>query len=445
MQNISTAKAPPRLLTFPIAKWSIFSVLIVTYILVYFHRMAPGVVSEYLMAAFQSTGTELGTLSAIYFFVYACMQIPSGVIADTLGTRSSVIGGNLVAGIGSIVFGMAGSFAVACVGRFLVGLGVSVVFISIMKSNSVWFPARVFGFMSGLTLLIGNLGSVLAAAPLSALLTFFAWRTVFVGIGFLSLTLAVLGFFIVKNRPEDLGFPAPNVHAETQSGALAGNWLQNLASVVSVLRLWPGFWVQFGMIGGLYSFMGLWGIPYLRDVHGLDRSYAASHMTTMLLAFAVGALFFGWFSDRIGRRKPILIGCVLGYTLSWIILMYVPWSPGVSGLMLFGFMGFAGSGFVLTFAAAKEIIHPNLSGMAVSVVNTGCFIGTALMQPLFGYIADLTWDGTMVNGLRIYSPTDYYHGFILMLIFAVIAVAGSFRLRETYCRNISVQIEVRSE
>jgi len=128
MQNISSAKAQPRLLTFPIAKWSIFSVLIVTYILVYFHRMAPGVVSEYLMAAFQSTGTELGTLSAIYFFVYACMQIPSGVIADTLGTRTSVIGGNLVAGIGSIVFGMAGSFAVACVGRFLVGLGVSVVF-----------------------------------------------------------------------------------------------------------------------------------------------------------------------------------------------------------------------------------------------------------------------------------------------------------------------------
>lgn len=440
MQNISSAKAPPRLLTFPIAKWSIFSVLIVTYILVYFHRMAPGVVSEYLMAAFQSTGTELGTLSAIYFFVYACMQIPSGVIADTLGTRSSIIGGNLVAGIGSIVFGLAGSFAVACVGRFLVGLGVSVVFISIMKSNSVWFPARVFGFMSGLTLLIGNLGSVLAAAPLSALLTFFAWRTVFVGIGFLSLTLAVLGFFIVKNRPEDLGFPAPNHHAETQSGALAGNWLQNLGSVVSVLRLWPGFWVQFGMIGGLYSFMGLWGIPYLRDVHGLDRSSAASHMTTMLLAFAVGALFFGWFSDRIGRRKPILIGCVLGYTLSWLILMYVPWSPGVGGLMLFGFMGFAGSGFVLTFAAAKEIIHPNLSGMAVSVVNTGCFIGTALMQPLFGYIADLTWDGTMVNGLRIYSPADYYHGFILMLVFAAIAVAGSFRLRETYCRNISTTI-----
>ncbi len=439
MQDIAPTKTESGLLTFSIAKWSIFSILILTYILVYFHRMAPGVVSEYLMGAFKISGTQLGTLSAIYFFVYACMQIPSGVIADTLGIRISIVSGNLVAGVGSIVFGMAGSFEMACVGRFLVGLGVSVVFISIMKSNSIWFSARVFGVMSGLTLLIGNLGSVLAAGPLAALLTIFAWRTVFIGIGILSLILAILGFLFVRNRPEELGFVAPNTHEETQSGALDTNWLKNLGSVVSILRLWPGFWVQFGMIGGLYSFMGLWGVPYLRDVHGLDRAYAANHMTTMLLCFAVGALFFGWFSDRIGRRKPILITCVLGYTCSWLVLIYAPWAPGVSGFFLFGVMGFAGSGFVLTFAAAKEIIHPNLSGMAVSVVNTGCFIGTALMQPLFGYIADLSWDGTIENGIRIYSQTDYYHGFIVMLIFAAIAVIGSFRLRETYCQNISAK------
>lgn len=145
--------------------------------------MAPGVVSEYLMGAFQTSGSELGALSKIYFFVCAFMQVPSGVIADTFGTRMSVINGNLVAGTGSIVFGLSGSFAMACLGRFLVGLGVSVVFVSIMKSNSVWFYERVFAFMSGITLLVGNLGSVLAAGPLAALLTTFAWRNVFMGIG----------------------------------------------------------------------------------------------------------------------------------------------------------------------------------------------------------------------------------------------------------------------
>lgn len=80
-----------RDMKFETARWAIFLVLILTDILVYFHRMAPGVVSEYLMADFQDTGARLGTMSALYFMVYAVMQLPTGVPADTLGTRTSII------------------------------------------------------------------------------------------------------------------------------------------------------------------------------------------------------------------------------------------------------------------------------------------------------------------------------------------------------------------
>ncbi len=428
-----------REMKFEVARWSIFAILILTYILVYFHRMAPGVVSEYLMADFRTTGTRLGTLSAIYFFVYAAMQLPSGVLADTLGSRASIIAGNLAAGLGSILFGLAPSFEMACVGRFLVGLGVSVVFISIMKNNAVWFPARVFGVMSGLTLFIGNLGSVTAAGPLSALLSIFAWRSIFIDIGLFSLLLAVAAFFIVRNRPEDIGFTAPNPRlAVGTDPATRAGWLGNLWNVIKVLRVWPGFVVQFGIIGGLYSFMGLWAVPYLRDVHGLSRTESAHYLTVMLLSFAVGALCFGWFSDRIRRRKPVLVGGMALYTISWLLLVFTDWAPGFSGRLLFAMMGFAGASFVITFACAKEVIHPELSGMAVSVVNTGCFIGTALMQPLFGWVADRTWDGTMQGAIRVYSSGDYHNGFLLMLVFTVVGFLATLAVTETHCRNIAV-------
>lgn len=427
--------------SYSFARWSIFSILIMTYILVYFHRMAPGVVSEYLMRAFQTSGAQLGTLSALYFFVYAFMQLPSGIIADTLGTRTSIICGNCIAGIGSILFGLSTSFTGACIGRFFVGMGVSVVFVSIMKSNSVWFHERVFGIMSGLTLLIGNLGSILAAGPLALLLVSYDWRTIFIGIGVFSLFLAVLGFLIIENRPEDMGFAPPNKYKAAPSKAPAQGWVRNLFSVLRTRKIWPGFWIQFGMIGSLYAIMGLWGVRYLQDVYTIERSFAAHHLTIMLLSFAIGALFFGWFSDKIRLRKPILIGCVALYLACWLYLLYLPWSPGLSGYILFGCMGFMGSGFVITFPSAKEVIHPQLSGMAVSVVNTGCFIGTSIMQPLLGYVMDTSWSGEMVNSVRVYSENSYHQSFLLVLFFSIIALVGSMGLKETRGRNIVLQVE----
>lgn len=428
-----------RDIQFEAAKWSIFSILILTYILVYFHRMAPGVVSDYLMADFQITGASLGALSAIYFFVYAAMQLPSGVLADTLGTRTSIIAGNLTAGLGSIFFGMASSFEMACVGRFFVGLGVSVVFVSIMKNNAVWFHAKVFGLMSGVTLLIGNLGSVTAAGPLSALLSIFAWRSIFVSIGLISLLLAAAGFLVVRNRPEDLGFISPNPQLPLENIQTHNtSWQRNLWNVVTTVKIWPGFFVQLGIVGGLYAFIGLWGVPYLRDIHELSRTNAAGYMTISLLSFAVGALFFGWFSDWVGKRKSVLICGMTLYTCSWLLLVFSNWSPGLSGQLLFGLMGFSGSSFVITFAAAKEVIHPELAGMAVSIVNTGCFIGAALIQPLFGWMADRTWDGRIQDGVRIYASGDYSNGLLMMLFFAIIGLVATCMVHETHCKNITV-------
>ena len=143
---------------------------VVAYLLSFFHRVAPGAIAGDLQSDFAIGGAQLGMLAATYFYIYTVMQVPTGVLADTLGPRRLLFWGGLMAGAGAILFGLAPGFGLAFVGRTLVGLGVSVTFIAMLKLIAIGFDERRFASMTGLCMLIGNFGSILAGAPL-------AWAT----------------------------------------------------------------------------------------------------------------------------------------------------------------------------------------------------------------------------------------------------------------------------
>ena len=429
--------SPADRVRFVRTRQTVFWLLIGSYIMVYFHRMAPGVVSADLMRAFNTTGVALGSLAATYYYIYTAMQIPSGVLADTLGPRVSVSVGALVAGVGSILFGLAPDFAAAIWGRFLVGLGVSVVFVGLMKSNAVWFSERQYGRTSGLTLMLGNLGSILAAGPLAVLLTGLSWRQVFVGAGIVSILLAGLTLLLVRNRPEDAGFPS----LREQEGLCshpprAQHWFRDLIDVLRRRDVWPGFWVNFGVTGSLFAFAGLWGVPLMRDLYGLDRTAASLYTTAALAGFAVGSFKAGWISDRIGLRRPVIVGGAALSCLAWLGLILLPWGSGWSGFTLYALLGLSAGGFVVTYPAAKECLPASVSGMAIALVNTGLFLGAAVLQPAFGWMLDLTWDGALREGVRVYSAMDYRNGLWLSLGMSVISLIAASRVRETYCRHL---------
>lgn len=420
------------------ARWTIYTVLVVSFMLVFFHRMAPAAVASELMRAFGTSAAALGSLAATYYYVYTAMQVPSGILADTLGPRASVTLGSVVAGLGSIIFGLAPTFAAATAGRFLVGLGVSVVFVGLMRSNAVWFSERHYGRISGLTLLLGNLGSILAAAPLAWALGLVSWRGIFIGIGVVSLVMAGLSLWLVRSRPEDLGFPSVRqMEGLADHPARPHHWSRALREVAGNRAAWPGFWVNLGLTGNLFSFVGLWGLPLLQDVHGLDRTAASAYTTTGLVTFAVGCMAVGWASDHLGRRRPVIAAMAALSVLAWLGLLLLPWSPGWSGLLLYAVLGLGASGFVLTYAAAKEVCPPHSAGMAIALVNTGLFLGAAVMQPAFGWVMDLGWNGDLADGVRRYAWADYRHGLWLSVAFAVLALASALRIRETYCRNVA--------
>ena len=417
-------------------RWTVFWTLIASYIMVFFHRMVPGVVAADLMQAFQTSGAALGSLAATYFYIYTALQIPSGVLADTLGPRISVTLGGLVSGAGSILFGLAPDFATASWGRFLVGLGVSVVFIGLMKSNAVWFSDRQYGRIGGLTLLLGNLGSIMAAGPLALLLVEVSWRSVFVSAGLVSIVFAVLTLILVRNRPEDAGFPSIREQEGLPSHpARDQHWLRDLREVMTTRAVWPGFWVNFGLTGCFLAFAGLWAVPLMRDLYGLDRAGASLYPTVTLAAFAIGAFKVGWISDRIGRRRPVIIAGTALSCLAWLALILLPWGPGWSGLLIFTLLGLTAGGNVVVYAAAKEVLPARVAGMAIALVNTGLFLGAAVMQPAFGWVLDLTWDGAMREGVRLYGRADYLNGLWLSFGCALIALVAAPLMRETRCQQ----------
>lgn len=418
-------------------RWLAFVIVALAYVLSFFHRFAPATIAIDLQQDFQASSAELGGLAAMYFYVYMVMQIPTGILADTLGPRRVVAIGGVIAGVGSLLFGMSDTLALASVGRLLVGLGVSVTFICLLKLNAVWFHGRHFATMTGATVLIGNLGSLLAAAPMAWALGFVTWRTVFVVVGIFSFLMAALAWWLVHDHPGKAGLPSMReLDGKTAHPPHVGHWYEGLLIVLKNRATWPGLWVNTGLAGTLFAFAGLWAVPFLHDVYGMDRATATGHTTLMLAGFALGGFLIGMISDRLGRRKPVMFAAALLYCLCWLPLLFGMTMSSLLSHTLFFVMGLFVSSFTLSWACAKEVNPHALSGMATSVVNIGAFLGGAILQPLVGWAIDRAHasHGTAAMGLA-----EYQVGIAIMFVFALMGLLAILFVRETYCRYVTLE------
>ena len=380
-----TSSVSPRTSALATTRRIVFALALASFVLSFFHRTAPAAIAGELTQAFAISGAVLGTLAATYFYVYTVLQIPVGVLADTLGPRKLLAGGSAIAALGSLLFALAPAWEVAAVGRTLVGIGVSVAFISILKVSAVWFPANRFATLAGMTMFAGNLGAVIAGAPLAWLVTQASWRSVFVGLAVLSSLLAVASWWRVRDRPEDAGLPAVNPFAPA---AARLPWMHAVLRVLANRATWPAFCVNAGVGGSYLTFAGLWAVPYLQQTRGMPRVDAAQHTSMLLLGVAIGSLVIGMVSDRLQSRRGVMRAFVLLYVLSWAPwVLHADWPLGAT-LGWFLLMGLLIPGFTLSWTIAKEANPVEFAGIATAVVNVGIFLGTGVLQPLVGWVLD---------------------------------------------------------
>ncbi|KXZ40791.1 Sugar phosphate permease [Alkalithermobacter thermoalcaliphilus JW-YL-7 = DSM 7308] len=417
-----------KLLTY---RWFVWGVLAIAYIIVFFHRLAVGVVKDDLQQAFNISSTTIGNLASMYFYAYMIMQVPSGILADSIGARKTVTIGTLLAGVGSILFGFAPNIQIAFIGRLLVGIGVSVIFIPMLKIQTEWFYTKEFATMTGITSFVGNLGGIIAQSPLVLLSAAIGWRNSFILIGIVSIGLAIVCHLVIRNTPQDMNLPSIAQIEGRKIDNEKINIPQSLKKVLKNKYTWPGFIVFAGMFGPFVSLTGAWGQSYLINVYNMESVKAANYITLAVLGLAVGSIFIGKISDKVGKRKLPMIVAVTINVISWGLLVFIN-NGKIHEIALYPLMlliGLSTSAFTLTWSCVKEINDPKIAGISTSVVNTGGFLGAAILPPVIGNILDKY---SSVMDIQLL----YQRAFIYAFISVIISLIASLFIKETNCKNI---------
>ena len=417
--------------------WTIWGLGALLYLIGFYQRVAPGVMTVELMTDFRLNATSMGNLSAFYFYSYVAMQIPTGLLADHWGPRRLLALGATVAGFGTLLFALAPDAWWANTGRLMIGGSVAVAFVGMLKLASHWLPPKQYAMASGMALFCGIIGAVFAGVPLGLFVDSYGWRPVMIASAIATFGVALGIWIVVRDDPKEKGFASYAAYhrdddTRVRDGALAG-----IRAVFRYRNTWLLYLVPGAVVGSVLTFAGLWGVPFLTTHYTMDKTQAAALCSALLIAWALGGPIFGWLSDHLGKRKPLYaLGCLV-ILVGWGLLILIPNLPVGALVTLLIVVGFFSGNMIIGFAFAKESAPLHLTGTASGVVNMGVMMGPMLLQPAVGWMLDRSWGGVTSAGVRIYSLEAYQSGFGLMLAWLALAMVLILFTRETHCRHMA--------
>lgn len=383
------------------------------YFLQYVLRSAPSVMMPQLSTALGMNMVGVASVVGLFYYGYSPFSLIAGAGMDRLGPRKIIPIAAAAAGLGALLFATGNTTAVA-VGRLLQGAGGVFAPVGAIYIASKYFRPSQAATLIGATQMFGMAGGAAGQFIVGPMIARgLAWDTFWSGLGIAVLLISGLLFVLL---PTD---DAPKKLSPEQT--IAQGFYLVFRNPQSILC---------GLIAGLLFipttiFDMVWGVRYLQDAHGLDYASAVFRTAMVPLGWIIGCPLLGFISDRLGRRKPVIIGAaaLLLVCLAWILFG----TPGVLPPYLLGLVaGIASGSAMLPYTVIKEANPPQFGGIATGVVNFLNFTFSALLGPVFGWVLQYLSGASGTMQLQ-----HYQIAFAPLLLGVAIAIGLAFLLKET--------------
>ncbi|MFL6276009.1 MAG: MFS transporter [Blastocatellia bacterium] len=394
-----------------VAAWLLAAVY---YFYQYALRSAPAVMMPQLSEAFGLSALGVASIVGLFYYGYSPFSLVAGAAMDRLGTRRLLPAAAAVVGLGALLFAT-GSPAVAGIGRFMQGAGGVFALVGAIYIATKNFPASVAATLIGATQMFGMAGGSAGQFVVGPLIGGgMAWSRFWVGMGITGLLIGAILFLLL---PKDEMPRQPD------------NWLRSANAAFAVVFKNPQS-ILCGLISGLLFipttiFDMVWGVRYLQDAHGFDYGEAVMRSATVPLGWIIGCPLLGFLSDRLGRRKPVIIigAIVLLACMAWILYGRTDaFPPYILGLVA----GTASGAAMLPYTIIKEANPPQYGGTATGVINFINFTFSALLGPVFaGLLHRISGGATQME------LAHYQEAFVPLLVGVAIAIVLALMLKET--------------
>jgi MFS family permease len=393
-------------------------------------RVSPSVMAQDLMSSLAVEACTLGALSSFYYWGYSIMQVPAGLLLDSIGPKKPLSLACILCFFGALLFAGGQHIGLLSLGRFLMGIGSAFGFLTCIRIASTWFPAEKLAVFVGFTLAIGTAGATSGGLPLALLVQATSWQTAIYILAGISLALAIVIWVVIAD--EEPSFKNLGQEALSKSLFSLNQITQSILEIARNPQTWLFGAYGFLMYIPLSGFADLWGVPYLMQAFNVDREVAAGALSTFYVGVGIGGPLWSWILTffKSYRRSMIVSAFVTFLFLS--IVIYAPHLSFKTVYGLFFIAGAASSGQFLAFASITDINARDRAATASGVHNMLCMFSGILMQPIIGAFLDFLWDGDRIAGNPYYSLSDYRLALAIVPLSLVLAGLCVLFIRETY-------------